>query len=67
MRPLAKCISSRASVLTIVNLEGGRRRDSFICKNMWDEAIGTLVYNTQDTVKAYAATIKPVEDCAVST
>ena len=56
------------SVLTILDLvaQAGGKNLFFICKNMWDKAIGTLVHtNTQDTVKAYAATIKPVEDLRI--
>jgi chaperonin GroEL len=53
------------SVLTVVDLvaRAGGQNLFIICKNMWEKAIGTLVYtNNQNGVKAYAATIKPVED-----
>lgn len=36
-----------------------------ICKNMWDRAIGAMVFNNrneQSPITAYAATIRPVED-----
>jgi chaperonin GroEL len=35
-----------------------------ICRNMWDKAIGMMAHNNRhgDKVKAYAATIRPVEN-----
>ncbi len=54
-----------ASVLTLVDLvrQAGGRDLFIICKNMWNKAIGALAWsNAQDTVRTYAATIKPVED-----
>lgn len=56
---------SEVGVILDMAARAGVKNLFIICKNMWDRAIGAMVYNNQNEhspIQAYAATIRPVEN-----